>query len=181
MVNLADPDGARAEAYLSSEADLRRTVVSPDGTLAAYTSDESGQYEIYIRSFPEPGAQTVVSQGGGDVPFWSPDGNTLYYARRSIGGATFMAAPHRARSNAGGGIQGFVVRRILPPPLPRLRSPSGRRPAGLSRRISSPLTKVLPSHSDSSWSPTGSRSFASGWELKAQIPWLRVFWQGGSP
>ena len=92
MVNLADPDGARAEAYLSSEADLRRTVVSPDGTLAAYTSDESGQYEIYIRSFPEPGAQTVVSQGGGDVPFWSPDGNTLYYARRSIGGATFMAA-----------------------------------------------------------------------------------------
>ena len=81
MVNLSDPDSARAEAYLSSEADLRYMVVSPDGTLAAYTSNESGQYEIYIRSFPDPGERTIVSQGGGDTPFWSPDGSTLYYLR----------------------------------------------------------------------------------------------------
>ena len=93
MVNLSDPDSARAEAYLSAEADLRFIVVSPDGTLAAYTSNESGQYEIYIRSFPDPGERTVVSEGGGDVPFWSPDGNTLYYARRTGGGeGTWMAA-----------------------------------------------------------------------------------------
>ena len=80
MVNLSDPDSARAEAYLSSEADLRRIVVSPDGSLAAYRSNESGANEIYIRSFPDPGERTIVSQGGGVVPFWSPDGNTLYYA-----------------------------------------------------------------------------------------------------
>jgi len=54
-------------------------VVSPDGALTAYTSDESGRYEVYLRSFPEPGAQTVVSQGGGVLPSWSPDGNALYY------------------------------------------------------------------------------------------------------
>ena len=54
-------------------------VVSPDGTLAAYTSNESGRYEIYIRSFPEPGGQTIVSEGGASIPYWSPDGNTLYY------------------------------------------------------------------------------------------------------
>ena len=69
MLNLSDPDSARAEAYLPSEADIRYMVVSPDGTLAAYTSDESGQYEIYIRSFPDPGERTIVSQGGGNVPF----------------------------------------------------------------------------------------------------------------
>jgi len=56
-------------------------VVSPDGTLAAYTSNESGQYEIYVRSFPEPGGPTLVSPDFGNIPFWSPDGNTLYYAR----------------------------------------------------------------------------------------------------
>ena len=92
MVNLSDPDSARAEAYLSSEADLRYIVVSPDGTLAAYRSNESGQSEIYIRSFPDPGERTIVSQGGGDVPFWSPDGNTLYYGRPDPDGATFTAA-----------------------------------------------------------------------------------------
>ena len=92
MVDLSDPDSARAEAYLSSEADLRRIVVSPDGTLAAYTSNESRQYEIYIRSFPDPGERTLVSEGGGDVPFWSPDGNTLYYTSTGPGEGTFMAA-----------------------------------------------------------------------------------------
>ena len=92
MVNLSDPDNARAEAYLSAEANLRGTVVSPDGTLAAYSSDESGSDEIYIRSFPDPGEPTIVSQGGGSVSFWSPDGNTLYYWRRIGVGGTFMAA-----------------------------------------------------------------------------------------
>ena len=54
---------------MSSEADLQRISVSPDGTLAAYRSDESGIGEIYIRSFPDPGERTLVSQGGGVVPF----------------------------------------------------------------------------------------------------------------
>ena len=92
MVDLSDPDSARAKAYLSSEADLLRIAVSPDGTLAAYTSNESGQYEIYVRSFPDPGDRTIVSEGGGEMPFWSPDGNTLYYARVEVGGVTLKAA-----------------------------------------------------------------------------------------
>ena len=93
MVDLSDPDSPSVEVYLSSEASLFDLLVSPDGSLAAYRSNESGQDEIYIRSFPDPGVQTVVSQGGGAVPFWSPDGNTLYYARNEGGGeVTFMAA-----------------------------------------------------------------------------------------
>ena len=58
--------------------------------MGAAQSDESGQDEIYIRSFPDPGERTLVSQGGGTVPFWSPDGNTLYYATGF--GQPFMAA-----------------------------------------------------------------------------------------
>ena len=91
-VDLSDPDSARAEAYLESEAGLLRVAVSPDGTLAAYRSNESGQNEIYVRSFPDPGERTVVSEGGGDTPFWSPDGNTLYYSRGAFLGGTFKAA-----------------------------------------------------------------------------------------
>ena len=90
MVDLSDPDDPRAEAYLSSEADPRRNKISPDGTLAAYTSNESGQYEIYIRSFPEPGERTLVSEGGGLEAWWSPDGNTVYYGSGLE--ATSMAA-----------------------------------------------------------------------------------------
>ena len=93
-VNLSDPDSARAEVYLSSEANLPFMLVSPDGTLAAYMSNESGVYETYIRSFPEPGERTIASQGEGGFPSfsWSPDGNTLYYGRSSGDGATIIAA-----------------------------------------------------------------------------------------
>ena len=90
MVNLSDPDSARAEPYLTAEANLRRIAVSPDGSLAAYRSNESGANEIYIRSFPDPGERTLVSQGGGFAPNWSPDGNTLYYVTGF--GQPFMAA-----------------------------------------------------------------------------------------
>ena len=93
MLDLSDPDSARAEVDLSSEANLFDLLVSPDGSLAAYRSNESGVNEVYIRSFPDPGERAVVSQGGGHVPFWSPDGNTLYYWRNDGAGmGTFMAA-----------------------------------------------------------------------------------------
>jgi len=98
MVNLSDPDSAIAKAYLPSEADLRAIVVSPDGTLAAYMSNESGANEIYIRSFPDPGEPTIVSQGGGHVPYWSPDGNTLYYWRIDGADEGTLVAAHLQRN-----------------------------------------------------------------------------------
>ena len=66
-------------------------MVSPDGTLTAYSSDETGTREIYVRSFPDQGERTTVSEGGGDFPRWSPDGNTVYYWT-GAGVSTFMAA-----------------------------------------------------------------------------------------
>ena len=92
-LNLSDPDNPRAEPYLSSEAGLSSIKVSGDGTLAAYHSNESGAIEVYIRSFPDPGERTPVSQGGGVAPSWSPDGNTVYHWRNESPGVwTFMAA-----------------------------------------------------------------------------------------
>ena len=52
---------------------------SPDGGWLAYTSDRSGQNEVYIKRFPERGAPIQVSRGGGRRPLWSRSGDELYY------------------------------------------------------------------------------------------------------
>ena len=78
MVDLSS-DTAVARPYLEAEADLDDIMVSPDGDLAAYTSNESGTDEVYARSFPEASQPETVSQGGGTYPFWSPDSSTIYY------------------------------------------------------------------------------------------------------
>jgi eukaryotic-like serine/threonine-protein kinase len=52
---------------------------SPDGRWAAVTTDESGAFEVYVRSFPEPTVKIQVSVGGGNGPVWSADGTRLYY------------------------------------------------------------------------------------------------------
>ena len=52
---------------------------SPDGRWWAYASDKSGQYEIYVNSFPDPGRRIPVSLDGGTEPVWSRDGSELFY------------------------------------------------------------------------------------------------------
>jgi serine/threonine-protein kinase len=54
-------------------------VFSPDGRWLAYTSNESGRSEVFVRSFPDPGAQWQVSTSGGSVPTWSRRRNELFY------------------------------------------------------------------------------------------------------
>jgi len=52
---------------------------SPDGSYIAYVSNESGQNEVYVRSFPEGGRKVTVSSNGGKSPRWSRDGGELFY------------------------------------------------------------------------------------------------------
>jgi eukaryotic-like serine/threonine-protein kinase len=52
---------------------------SPDGRWVAYQSNETGPYEIYVRSFPGPGGQQQVSTSGGIQARWRSDGQELYY------------------------------------------------------------------------------------------------------
>ena len=73
--------GREMKAFLQEKYNVFYPQVSPDGRWIAYTSDESGQVEVYIRPFPDvdSGGQWMVSNGGGDSPLWSPDGKELYY------------------------------------------------------------------------------------------------------
>jgi len=47
----------------------------------AYTSDESGRFEVYVRPFPSNGngAKWLVSTAGGTQPRWRGDGRELLY------------------------------------------------------------------------------------------------------
>lgn len=53
--------------------------ISPDGRYLAYMSSESGVTDIYVQSFPGPGAKTRISTQGGVSPRWSRDGRELLY------------------------------------------------------------------------------------------------------
>jgi Tol biopolymer transport system component len=53
--------------------------VSPDGRWLAYTSNESGRDEVYVQSFPKPRVLKQISNRGGRLARWSPDGKELYY------------------------------------------------------------------------------------------------------
>jgi Tol biopolymer transport system component len=52
---------------------------SPNGRWVAYTSDETGRYEIYVRPFRGAGEARRVSLGGGNGPVWRGDGKELYF------------------------------------------------------------------------------------------------------
>jgi serine/threonine protein kinase len=54
--------------------------VSPDGRWLAYTSDASGQFEVYVRPLAGPGGTFQISGDGGEEPVWSPKGDKLFYS-----------------------------------------------------------------------------------------------------
>jgi hypothetical protein len=62
---------------------------SPDGRWIAYVSDESGQYEVYVRPYPPGPGKWQVSTAGGEEGIWSRDGRELFYRN----GQKWMAVP----------------------------------------------------------------------------------------
>ncbi len=53
--------------------------LSPDGKWLAYQSDETGQMEVYVRSYPGPGSRISVSLQGGTEPVWAHSGRELFF------------------------------------------------------------------------------------------------------
>jgi len=59
--------------------------LSPDGRFLAYTSNETGDFEIYVVPFPNTGAaKWAVSTRGGREPAWSHSGKELFYRDGSL-------------------------------------------------------------------------------------------------
>jgi Tol biopolymer transport system component len=71
--------GAAARPFVKTNFSEGNAVFSVDGRWLAYQSNDSGRFEIYVRSFPE-GAKTLrVSTDGGMDPMWSPTGREIFY------------------------------------------------------------------------------------------------------
>ncbi len=68
-----------AKPLIESPFSYEGLVFSPDGRWIAYSSDETGQSEIYLQNFPEPKQKYQVSVGGGMGPRWRGDGKELFY------------------------------------------------------------------------------------------------------
>jgi len=90
--------GAKPVPFLATPADETFGQFSPEGKWVAYTSDESGRREVYVRAFlpgqdPAAGARKwLVSTAGGSKPRWSRDGKELYYIAQD---GKIMATPVR--------------------------------------------------------------------------------------
>jgi Tol biopolymer transport system component len=77
-------DGSPATPYVATDADETAARISPDGRWIAYTSDQSGQAEVYLDSYPKPGQRVTVSKGGGIHPVWRGDGRELFFWNRGV-------------------------------------------------------------------------------------------------
>ncbi|HEY0659138.1 MAG TPA: protein kinase, partial [Pyrinomonadaceae bacterium] len=97
----------REQLLLDSPFDELQAKISPDGRWLAYTTDETGDYEIYVQSFTPDGKlgadKKRISPGGGKLPVWRRDGTELFFvapdgtlmssAVKTAGGEFQYAAP----------------------------------------------------------------------------------------
>jgi serine/threonine protein kinase len=77
------------QASLSGNSEIRPVLstaayegsakISPDGHWLAYTSNDSGRMEVYLRPFPAPDQRWQVSTEGGTQPLWNPNGREIFY------------------------------------------------------------------------------------------------------
>jgi len=76
----------------------RNAELSPDGRWMAYQSDESGDFQIYVRPFPNvvEGDQVQVSNAGGTHPLWARDGSELFYLQPSGAGTELVSVAVRS-------------------------------------------------------------------------------------
>jgi hypothetical protein len=70
---------AKVAKFIASPAEEMHGNFSPDGHLVAYTSNESGKFEIYVETIPRSDRKWPVSTNGGYEPRWRGDGREIYY------------------------------------------------------------------------------------------------------
>jgi Tol biopolymer transport system component len=87
---LADPlnkSGDRKPVKFQGTAAIEsQGQLSPDGRWLAYTSNESGNNNVYVRPFPSgPGRWKVSGDGENREPRWRRDGKELFFLEGAVG------------------------------------------------------------------------------------------------
>ena len=90
LVELApDPDADPRPLERNRVGEGFDAALSPDSRWLAYVSNVTGQWEVWVRAYPGPGAPVRISPNGGGEPVWARDGRTLYYVEgRALMGVT---------------------------------------------------------------------------------------------
>jgi Tol biopolymer transport system component len=94
LLDLSNP--AKAEPLIGGSATFGWPQFSPDGRWLAYISNETGQSQVYIQSFPPGHGKYQVSKDGGRLARWRRDGKELVFVTGS-GNVSFYSATVRAR------------------------------------------------------------------------------------
>jgi eukaryotic-like serine/threonine-protein kinase len=76
---LVPASGDEITQFLPKDSSKTNAQISPDGKWVAYASNESGEWEIYVTTFPSAAGKWQVSRGGGTEPRWRGDGKEIYY------------------------------------------------------------------------------------------------------
>jgi Tol biopolymer transport system component len=84
--------------------------VTADRRWLAYTSSESGRYEVYGMPFPSGGGKWPISVAGGTEPAWRADGKELFYLAPD---RYLMAVP----ISAGASLQPGTPQRLFEAPV----------------------------------------------------------------
>jgi eukaryotic-like serine/threonine-protein kinase len=87
---LVPATGGKPKLLLETRGSERTGQISPDGKWVAYASTESGDWEVYVTTFPGAAGKWQVSRGGGMEPRWRGDSKELYYVGQS---GTLTAVP----------------------------------------------------------------------------------------
>jgi serine/threonine-protein kinase len=73
----------KPQPFLNTSFSESTPMLSPNGRWLAYTSNESGERQVYVRTFPDVGGgRWQASTEGGQEPIWSRDGRELFYRSR---------------------------------------------------------------------------------------------------
>jgi len=76
---LALESGEESQPFLGTQFDENSPEFSPSGSWIAFTSDSSGQYEIYAKPYAREGGIVRISTEGGVSPKWAANGMALFY------------------------------------------------------------------------------------------------------
>ena len=95
-----DENGLKAgspELFLHTANGERDAKFSSDGRWIAYSSNESGNPQVYVRSFPDTGRHWQVSSNGGTSPVFSPSGKDIFFF--DVSGDQIMVASYSVRGD----------------------------------------------------------------------------------
>jgi len=130
----AEPQAGTPEPFLKTKDVETYPTFSPDGRWMAFVAYRAGQFEVYVRAFPDNGTEVQVSRGGGRDPCWNRTGELIYategqqimVAAYHVNGGAFEADAPRLWSNARLGDAGVLgnfdvapdgrIVALLPPP-----------------------------------------------------------------